>query len=240
VETNSLVKQFASFKKSIEEKNKKFEQALERLQAVVEIQNLMSRHEYLIYARLNEQIPNEIYAKKALGVKVEMHWGIYEGIEGLQKLYAFFKTFQGVQDPVGYLCMHALTTPIIEVAGDEKTAKGLWITTGRVLGHKEGNLQSLSPWNKNAVDFIKEDGQWKVWHRRVYKIIIHQESLDPEIFSKSKPMQVSKEFKPDRPSTYNSSYNPNSFTKNVPAPPESYETWDDSMACVSEPTQNKQ
>jgi hypothetical protein len=66
---------------------------------------------------------------------------------------------------VGMFQMHTLTTPIIEVAEDGKTAKGMWYTPGMVGGvGQDGKMNNEWMWEKYAVDFIKEDGQWKFWH----------------------------------------------------------------------------
>jgi len=66
---------------------------------------------------------------------------------------------------VGMFQMHTLTTPIIEVAEDGQTAKGMWYTPGMVGGvDRDGRLRNEWLWEKYAVDFIKEDGQWKFWH----------------------------------------------------------------------------
>lgn len=57
-----------------------------------------------------------------------------------------------------------LTTPVIEVAGDGLTGKGVWIKMG-----SHDHLTPAGPsafWHMGcyACDFVKEDGQWKIWH----------------------------------------------------------------------------
>jgi hypothetical protein len=57
-----------------------------------------------------------------------------------------------------------LDTPLVEVADDGETAKGIWclrgnhsrLTTAGPLGYWE--------WGWMAADFRKENGQWKIWH----------------------------------------------------------------------------
>ena len=55
---------------------------------------------------------------------------------------------------------HMLTTSIIEISEDGQTAKAYWYTPG-IVG---------SGWmyENYACDFIKEDGEWKTWHRTVF------------------------------------------------------------------------
>lgn len=60
------------------------------------------------------------------------------------------------------------TNPIIEVAGDGKTAKGQWNSNGPGLNTsvRDGKLvvSGMWFWRTYYVDFVKEDGEWKIWH----------------------------------------------------------------------------
>lgn len=58
------------------------------------------------------------------------------------------------------LDFHMLTTSVIEIAEDGQTAKAVWYTPGMV-----GNTFMYENY---ACDFVKEDGEWKSWHRTVY------------------------------------------------------------------------
>jgi hypothetical protein len=65
--------------------------------------------------------------------------------------------------------MNFLTTPVIEIAGDGKTAKGLWYSPGvNMVGSvmEEGKTSMRGEWRmtKYGVDFVKEDTGWKIWH----------------------------------------------------------------------------
>ncbi len=69
----------------------------------------------------------------------------------------------------GEYVMHTQETPVIEVAGDGKTAKGLWYSIGQaVRGSVDADGKtSVSTgwmWEKYGVDFVKENGKWKIWH----------------------------------------------------------------------------
>jgi hypothetical protein len=66
----------------------------------------------------------------------------------------------------GIFVMHTLSTPIIEVAGDDQTAKGVWYTPGAIAqcGRSGQWLTGNWLWERYAVDFIKENGQWRFWH----------------------------------------------------------------------------
>jgi len=68
------------------------------------------------------------------------------------------------------------TNPVIEIAGDGKTAKGLWDSNGPMITSsvRDGKVvaQGAWFWRMYAVDFVKEGGEWKIWHMNiVYDII---------------------------------------------------------------------
>lgn len=68
----------------------------------------------------------------------------------------------------GQLHMHAMLTPVIEIAADGRTAQGVWDSFGPNIssGDSPGNWL----WLKYGVDFIVEDGEWKIWHMQVFPI----------------------------------------------------------------------
>lgn len=93
-------------------------------------------------------------------------------------------------NPPGKLVLHYVTSPIIEVAGDGKTAKGMWMMTGLESGlttpeaakgapdfmyEKNVEINGKKVWMhtvyaKYGVDFIKQDGAWKIWHFHCFEV----------------------------------------------------------------------
>ena len=67
---------------------------------------------------------------------------------------------------VGQLLLHVTTTAIIEVADDGLTAKGYWYTPGMLKQTDYDNADSM--WENYGADFIKENGEWKLWHLHMY------------------------------------------------------------------------
>lgn len=57
--------------------------------------------------------------------------------------------------------MPSVNTPLIHVAFDRKTARGLWYSDGFVTDDR-GNTDIIA--QKVAVDFIREGDSWKIWH----------------------------------------------------------------------------
>ena len=66
---------------------------------------------------------------------------------------------------VGQLLLHVTTTAIIEIAEDGKTAKGYWYSPGMIA---ESGSSANSIWEAYGADFVKEDGEWKLWHLHMY------------------------------------------------------------------------
>jgi len=77
---------------------------------------------------------------------------------------------------------------IVEVAGDGKTAKGIWINPGRISFFSNENDFWKLRWikEKYAIDFIKEDGIWKVWHFNILCYLAG--SFDSHIVNNSKEL----------------------------------------------------
>ena len=87
-------------------------------------------------------------------------------VKDLEELAAFDPSVEVSPENlgIGSLVIHALTAPYIEVAGDGKTAQGLWYSPGAVGGVHPGRADGMKKYEKYGVDFIKEDGAWKIWH----------------------------------------------------------------------------
>jgi hypothetical protein len=210
-------------KETLEERIQRVEKMAQRALDVQEIQNLMARGRYGRPAGSSKP-PLEI-AEKTPGVTSEVaHWGVYEGAKGIEKMHKLTEYHKA--DPRGLMFIHPLTTPVIEVAGDGKTAKGVWISPGVETMRYNGKLTAFWAWVKYGADFVKEDGQWKIWHNHVYAVFrcpydkswVEEPNVDTDF--------IPDEFKADRPTTYDHPYSPTTAMGNIPAAPEPYETWD--------------
>ncbi|MBN1625502.1 MAG: nuclear transport factor 2 family protein [Deltaproteobacteria bacterium] len=165
----------------------------ERAFAMMTVQNVFSKHAFYHQASKHceeiadiwvaEDGPNAKTARWILNAS-EVLQGIdkikdrycTKHVEGLKKtLEALSKKVPSVKNIPENISagaeyvMHTQETPVIEVAGDGKTAKMLCYSIGlSVQGSvdESGNTstRSMWMWEKYAVDFIKEDGEWKIWH----------------------------------------------------------------------------
>lgn len=69
---------------------------------------------------------------------------------------------------VGQTVLHLLTTPVIEIAEDGQSAKGFWYTPGVILMTPDGlHGEGVNMWERYGVDFIRQDGEWRILHLEV-------------------------------------------------------------------------
>jgi hypothetical protein len=221
---------------SLEAYIKKLEHEIERLQAYVEIQNMMSRYEYLQVAGLGEGIA-EMFARNTPDTRAEMVWGVFDGHEkAAVKLFGKGHTVEP-ERANGKLALHTLTTALIEVAKDGQTAKAIWISPGNETGALPGQKPEAHwAWCKYGIDFIKEDGAWKIWHFQVYGIFhCSFERSWAEEYTHAPMTNLSEERTPTRPPSYSWYYTPDRPVENIPEPPLPYETWDGKSMTTAEP-----
>jgi hypothetical protein len=167
--------------KSLEERMAFYEKELKRLQRALdyaEVQNVFSLHEYYHFTPTEEV--EMIFAKKQKDVSFGQNWGIWVGLESVKNYYKNQSKEElqrrlDIPNDIKYagageMGFHMLTTPVIEVAEDGETAKGMWYTPGfmTMFNDKTGKWEATWMYEKYAVDFIKEDGSWKIWHFNVY------------------------------------------------------------------------
>ena len=217
---------------------KNLEERVARLEDLHQIQNLMGKMMYLLSAGMNEEIV-ELYAHKTPGVSAEISdWGYFEGIEGVKKIYLGIH-HEIERDRIGFILEHDLTTPIIEVAGDGKTAKGIWAVPGFQTAREEkcGKMRAFWDWVKYAVDFVKEDGNWRFWHFKVYLTFytpfnegwVESAEKAAKLPPKDPSIPVWKNYPPDKPTTYHNPYSLSGVRELAPAIPEPYETYTDPL-----------
>jgi len=167
----------------------------EKAYAALQITNLMSKHCYYHAAGMHleeladiwvdENGPNSGTAKFSspawimVGIKgIKKYYGQVNQDNKVKELEAVSKLFpeiENIEENIGIgheYAMHTTTTPVIEVAGDGKTAKGIWYSPGMGLsGRISGTSVSYGGtffWEKYGADFIYEDGVWKMWHCQMW------------------------------------------------------------------------
>jgi len=210
-------------KKSIEER-------IQRLEDIKEVENLMAKYAYLHTAGKHEETA-ALFAKKTPGIKMEIGpLGAWTGPEGVYKAMVKVHKAMGVNSPGG-LFVHPQNTPVIEIAGDGKTAKGVWMSPGlETRKGADGKLTGFWLWGHYGVDFVKEDGKWYFWHLHVYPYLMtpyDKSWTEPRTFTIEPLLD---ELKSDQPATNAYFYSTTTEMKYAPVPPEPYETFDEKTA----------
>ena len=197
----------------------------------------------------------KIWAQKTDGVTWAQNSGYWKGLALIKKNYG-----QHV-DPLsvkGQISTHPQSTPVIEIAGDRKTAKGIWYTVG-VVGGAQGSVDEMGKpqvsgqwmFERYGVDFVNEDGRWKIWHMHIYTDYggpfgvnaksggapqkaekIGRESV---AMSGGKPVVAEPARDPFNPqkTTYEE-MTPNTVPRLIPRPPEPYRTFSETFSYTDE------
>ena len=208
---------------------------VERLSAAREIENLVNRYVNKLMACEFDSLP-EFFALKTPGLRLEIGpSGVFEGPEGIKKMYVYAHNKYFHPPSPGGLAQDYNASPVIEVAGDGQTAKGLWYSPGINTGRdSDGKLVAEWFFEKRALDFVKEDGEWKIWHYHAYFIFVcpfYKSWADlPEDYLETSLMPWPEECKPDKPTTYHKPYSQKYVIEYVPKAPEPYETWEDTFS----------
>ena len=160
----------------------KLEHENEMLKARAECMNVTMKYFHYHQCIRDDLILKECWAKHSPGIHSEHGAsGVYEGYEHVAQFHK-----DRPQAP-GKLLFHSITTPVIEVAEDLKTAKGIFLLQGFESGViKEGVLpemfESKEPavdgkkawahwaFAKYGIDYIREDGEWRIWHFHAYDL----------------------------------------------------------------------
>jgi hypothetical protein len=236
----SVEKKLKSLEEKFDKKVASMEKEIERAKAVAEIQNLINRMQYFHSMGRNDLITEKIFAQKTPGVKLYFgENGSWEGIEAVRMVGNMgggpLPTSENPRK--GSMAMHIMLQPIIEIAGDGKTAQATFWAAGIMAGkdRKTGEPSASWEWNRYGDDFIKEDGKWKLWHHHVFPLFqIGYDEKWADQFKKKEgmpamkfPDELKRYYHPPTPKDV--FYNPNEVLPDI-APPEPYETWDSKQA----------
>jgi hypothetical protein len=132
---------------------------------IAECNNLMSLHSWYHAAMQNDVELEKIWSKRPDVIWAQTS-GYWKGMDHIKQYYGKKATPDVTE---GGFVWHTVSTPVVEIAGDRQTAKGVYYTIG-VGGKqsKDGKNNAGWMWEKYGVDFVREDGKWKIWHLKVY------------------------------------------------------------------------
>ena len=158
------------------------EHLLTRWEIRREVQNIMGKYSQSYCIKQEGALPQ--FWSKREDVSLGVNEGYYLGQDGLQGYYAAIAAETALASRlikarfpeklgdktdeecfgVGQISYRPIDTAVVEVADDLQTAKGLWVVRGLVEKVTEAGPVSFWDFSYWAVDFILEDGAWKIWH----------------------------------------------------------------------------
>lgn len=145
----------------------------DRLMGGKKCRNLMGKYGFYFSAFRFKDAAG-LFARRADSV-LAMPWGIYEGYESICRCYVEQmgdRDAPGAEPSLkGKMFLREFNTEILKVAGDGRTARGFYISMGQD-GYVKANgfPQSDWVWAKYAVEFIDDNGEWRIWKMRVIPV----------------------------------------------------------------------
>ncbi len=162
------------------------EQLASRITNLRQLENVMSKYAFLTYYKRFDEAMQKFWCqsaavpvlttndKKFTGYPAIYHYLVEQGEEdtraGDEIMRKMFPDELGAKHDseiwgVGTAMVHTITTPVIELAEDEQTAKAMFYSLGACTEiDPEKGPKAHWVWEKYAVDFIREKDGWKIWH----------------------------------------------------------------------------
>ena len=209
---------------NLEEQIKALKMGFDELGAVHEIKNLVGKYGCLYTVSSLKEII-KLFAQKQPDVSAEIgNLGKWIGIDAITTLYT--KVIVTPEEPAeGLMLEHAFETPCVQIAGDGKTAKGVFFSIGAEVIYLDEKLTPTWTSGKYEADFIKEDGEWKIWHWHYYtnfQCDFYKSWIDMDPIP---PKKILEKYPPTEPTTHHDPYTRTRIQDAIPPFPEPYETW---------------
>ncbi|MDR1765223.1 MAG: nuclear transport factor 2 family protein [Lachnospiraceae bacterium] len=224
---------------------------IDRCKAVTACANLIGRYINFHSASMEEE-SYELFAKQTPGTLMCIDgWGVYLENEGVRRFFCEWLKFAETESEAGMagrLYRHDISTPLIVVAKDGQTAKGIWSSLGAETCPGTNGRKFDSVWCLGTYEgaFVLEDGEWRIWklmfrdtlmtpfdgegwtvtpvhpayadHGEHDDLMLPPAHLLPDIMTREKHM---------RPLSLTEASC--SMHDCIPYPPQPYDTWDDSL-----------
>lgn len=213
------------------------QELLDRLEWRREVRNVMGRisHDYAV--KQEAEIYNRYFSRRE-DVCLGLNNGYYKGAEAVSGYYKalgqeialgsrllqnMFPAELGDKTPeevygVGMISYVPFESQVVEIADDGQSAKGIWNVRGSTCRLTEAGPVANWIFGWAAVDFVLEDGQWKILNLLMLFNVDHQcgvafceeektfapvpelkEMADFHLPQPNVPMTVFETFRPDRP-----------------------------------------
>ena len=161
------------------------EDMIQMVTDIEEVRDLMSLRSYYQAADKRQEELDELWVSEpmhAAKASYGSNWGYYYGKAEVQRWYvdefqakrkAQLKVYckaQGVAEDeklmgAGSMVMCPLSTSIVRIAKDGRSAKGIWYSIGQQTDlQPDGTAKGQWQYNKICADFVKEGGKFKIYH----------------------------------------------------------------------------
>ena len=220
--------------------------------AVKEINSVLCEH-CLYFGRRQEALELErLWVKRAENPSFTQNNGRFAGYDILGTMYAGAEArrkarydqlleqlepeMAGQPDELRYgtntLSLQTLSTPLIEIAEDMQTAKGLWTVSAQITTVDAAGPVGLWAYGKLAADLVNEDGQWKIWHMMVCTDFVTPagEAFNPEKGAALYPAGLGIDETPTEMSEFYECYSKKKAPAAVPALPMPYKTFSETFS----------
>lgn len=232
------------------------EEKLSRFEDIREIRNLMGRLSSDYVLKKDADIPqNHWSAREDVSLGINEGWFVgsaevwrYYAREGerialesrlIQQTFPEELGDKSAEEVygVGMMNYKPVDTAVIVVAGDRQTAKGIWCIRGSHSVISEGGPISYWEWGWFAVDFVMENGEWKIWHMLYLQDVCRpcgyawtgpeKEYAPVEQFAEIKGWQAAE---PTVPAVLRERYSPGREFLPSPRVPEPYDTFSETFS----------
>lgn len=223
-------KAYSKMEARIEETIAEFDLEIRKLKAVRDIHNLVGRYSFFYTAQGFGKCA-DLWAKRK-DSRCDLGYGLFDGYEGVSRCYS-----QEGNGTPGLMRIHTFTTPVIEVADDAMTARGVWFSPGVDTTAENGKPSCAWCWIKYGADFIFENDKWWIWHLSAYGLF-HSDYYTSWGDQEAKPLRRDLENDPlapkdgaihaDRTADRNDwTYTADRIPELDPVPPMPYKSWDE-------------
>lgn len=233
------------------------EELTSRWEDLKTIENMMGKRTFLGILKGSKTVWADMWCKKAPDPSLGFNGGYYKGYEAVEGYYNAIHDLTVLRTElvqkahpeklaeksideiygVGSFVANNISTPIIEVAADGKTAKGMWYVMGCDIDLQPSGPESYWSWGRIGADFVKEDGAWKIWHMVFAEDIYTPVGTSWKDEIPAKPVKPEfaavADFKmpePNVPCTVHERWHKRRQLKPFPAMPFPYETFSDTFS----------
>ncbi len=211
------------------------DELIRRVWDVEDIKKLANKRVYYQANEWRDRELDELWtAARADTASFGSNTGYYVGLDSIRRWYTAGDRSKGC------LTHHPISTGLVELAGDGETAKGLWYCIG------QETVPGKAMWiaGKVAIDFVREDGTWRIWHVVEANDLTGEAGQDysagsPYWEPESDPVALAFGTPDVAVLTHDPNFN---WWDDYPSAPEPYETWSDDISYGPEgfkPPKNK-